>query len=211
MARIERTARPATTQAGQSDPAVAAVVPIRSFEGMTRLAHDLTAGQRRTLSRELANRLVRAAHGANLDAVIVTADAAVRRWATDMGARVVTEPAVDGLDGAATVGIASLPTGSWLVVHSDLPAITIEDLAAAKERVRYGTVLAPSHDGGTPLIGSTGNSFPFRYGPGSFRAHLSAVRGNASILIRPGLALDLDRPSDLGDLTELGYLSRSTG
>ena len=187
------------------------VIPIRSFEGMTRLAHDLTADQRRTLSRELATRVVRAAEEADLDTAIVTGDDAVRRWATDMGARVVTEPAAVGLNGAAAAGIASVSSGTWLVVHSDLPAITTEDLDAAAERVRYGTVLAPSHDGGTPLIGSTGSSFPFRYGPGSFRAHLSAVRGDASILIRPGLALDLDRPSDLGALTELGYLSRSTG
>ncbi|MGB9359918.1 MAG: 2-phospho-L-lactate guanylyltransferase [Acidimicrobiia bacterium] len=185
------------------------VIPIRSFEGMTRLAHDLTADQRRRLSRELATRVVRAAEGADLDTMIVTADAAVRRWATDMGARVVAEPAAEGLNEAAAVGIASVSTTSWLVVHSDLPAITTEDLDAAAERVRYRTVLAPSHDGGTPLIGSTGSSFPFRYGRGSFRSHLSAVGGDASILIRAGLALDLDRPSDLRALTEFGYLSRS--
>lgn len=185
------------------------IIPIRSFDGMTRLAHDLTAGQRRRLSRELATRVVRAAHGTRLDTMIVTADDAVQRWATEMGARVVAEPAAAGLNGAATAGIASASSVSWLVVHSDLPAITTEDLVAAAERVQHGTVLAPSHDGGTPLIGSTGRSFPFRYGPGSFRAHLSAVRGSASTLVRPGLALDLDRPSDLGTLTDLGYLSRS--
>lgn len=185
------------------------IIPIRSFDGMTRLAQDLTAGQRRTLSRELATRVVRAAHGTRLDTMIVTADDAVRRWATGVGARVVAEPAAAGLNGAAAAGIASASSVSWLVVHADLPAITTEDLAAAAERVRHGTVLAPSHDGGTPLVGSTGNSFPFRYGPGSFRAHLSVLRGDASVLIRPGLALDLDRSSDLRTLTELGYLSRS--
>jgi len=187
------------------------IIPIRSFEGMTRLANDLTADQRRRLSRELATRVVRAAEGADLDTAIVTGDAAVRRWATGMGARVVTESAAVGLNGAAAAGIASVSSATWLVVHSDLPAVTTEDLAAAAEDVPKGTVLAPSHDGGTPLIGSTGNPFPFRYGPGSFRAHLSAVRGDASILIRPGLSLDLDRPSDLGAMTELGYLSGSIG
>src|SRR5665811_1981594 len=73
-----------------------------------------------------------------------------------------------------------------------------------------GTVLAPSHDGGTSLVGGMLNPFPFRYGPGSFRRHLSAVLGHARVLVRPGLALDLDRPRDLRAFRRLGYLADDT-
>ena len=173
---------------------------------MTRLAADTTADDRRALGLELADRVIGAARGAGLEVIIVTADAAVRGWASGASVRVVAEPPSGGLDHAAATGVASASSGPWIVVHSDLPAITPDDLVVAAEHAERGIVLAPSHDGGTPLVGAAGGSFPFRYGPGSYRRHLAAVRGRASILIRPGLALDLDRPWDLDALVGLGHL-----
>lgn len=64
---------------------VTAIVPIRSFSGMTRLSSDLTANQRHKLSTSLASVAVKAALGADLRVVIVSSDPEVRAWATVKG------------------------------------------------------------------------------------------------------------------------------
>ena len=60
-------------------------------------------------------------------------------------------------------------------------------------------VLAPSSDGGTSLIGGSGDpGFDFAYGVGSFHRHLARLRRcSPKVVFRLGLALDLDHPSDL--------------
>jgi 2-phospho-L-lactate guanylyltransferase len=44
------------------------------------------------------------------------------------------------------------------------------------------------------------DAIPFRFGPGSFDAHLAAARAAGvptAVVERPGLAFDLDTPADL--------------
>lgn len=183
-----------------------ALIPIRSFDGMTRLSGRLGSEDRRRLARDLAGRTIRAALEANARVSVITADAEVDRWALASGVECINESTSHGLDAAAAAGVAEAGDDPWLVVHADLPAINANDVRAAARSVGARWVLAPSHDGGTSLIGGTGRGFPFRYGPGSFRRHLAAVRGDATILIRPGLALDLDRPWDLTALQQLGHI-----
>lgn len=185
---------------------VGALIPIRSFDGMTRLSGRLGSEDRRRLVRELADRTIRAALDADTCVSVITADVEVGRWALGRRVDVIEEPAQRGLDAAAAMGVEKIGVGPWMVLHADLPAVSADDVRAAVSSIGSGYVLAPSHDGGTSLIGGTGVDFPFRYGPGSFCRHLSAIRGDATILIRPGLALDLDRPWDLEALRRLGYL-----
>ncbi len=187
-------------------PTVRALVPIRSFGGMTRLSGSLDPQDRTKLARDLADRTTRAALDADTRVSVITADAVVRQWATDSDIDLINEPISTGLNAAATTGVATPGDAPWLVIHADLPTILPEDIRTAAAAVERGYVLAPSHDGGTSLIGGTGPRFPFRYGPGSFRRHLAAIQGAATILVRPGLALDLDRPWDLEALRRLGYL-----
>ncbi len=185
---------------------VAAIVPIRSFTGLTRLSAVLDESKRASLMRRLAANTVSAVQEAGLPALIVSNDPNVTSWSAAHGCTVAAEPDAGGLDGAAAAGVAAVGGRPWMVVHADLPAIEADDIRAGARLAERGYVLAPSHDGGTSLIGGTGTGFPYRYGPGSFRRHLAAVRGEATILIRPGLALDLDHPRDLDVLTRLGYL-----
>ena len=185
---------------------VRALIPIRSFDGMTRLSGWLDSEDRARLARDLAGRTTRAALQANTRVSVITADTDVRQWAISFGVDVISEHTSQGLNAAATVGTEEAGDDPWLVIHADLPAITSSDVRAAMTSIECGHVLAPSHDGGTSLIGGMGPDFPFRYGPGSFRRHLAAVNGSATILVRPGLALDLDHPHDLTTLTRLGYL-----
>jgi 2-phospho-L-lactate guanylyltransferase (CobY/MobA/RfbA family) len=100
-----------------------------------------------------------------------------------------------------------------MVVHADLPAATTEDLAAAVHALPpQGILLAPSHDGGTNLLAGDCDSFTFSYGPHSFHRHLTAAaRHPHQVLVRAGLALDLDGPDDLQVLaatTPGGWLAR---
>lgn len=180
-----------------------AVFPIRSFAGLTRLSSALGERERAALVRTLAERVIAAAAGAGASAAVVTADDAVRAWGVASGLSVVGEPVPGGLDAAAGAGVAAA-NGPWLIVHADLPAVTSADIAAAIEVVGLGgTVIAPSHDGGTSLIGGVSKRFPFSYGVGSFRRHLAAAP-KATTLVRPGLALDLDGVRDLEALEALG-------
>ena len=154
--------------------------------------------------RRLAERTCTAITEAGASVVIVTGDHEVRSWASESGFGLVDEPDPPGLDAAAAGGIAQADD-AWMVVHADLPAIAPEDIDAAVTLLGGRSVLAPSHDGGTSLIAGSTPAFPFSYGVGSFHRHLAAVP-DAAVLIRPGLALDLDRPSDLDAIRRLGFL-----
>ena len=183
---------------------VAAVVPIRSFSGLTRLAAVLQTHERVALMRKLAGRTATAIAEAGASIVVVTGDDEVRSWASESGFSLVDEPDPPGLDAAAAAGMARADD-AWMVVHADLPAIEAEDIDAAMSLLGSRSVLAPSHDGGTSLIAGSTPAFPFSYGVGSFHRHLAAVP-DAAVLIRPGLALDLDRASDLDAMQSLGLL-----
>lgn len=154
----------------------------------------------------LAEHTVGAIHRAGLPVLVVSSDPAVTAWSAAHVEEIVPEPSAGGLDAAALAGVSAAP-GPWMVVHADLPALTSEDVAVAAQFAAHTTVIAPSRDGGTSLIGGKGGPRSFSYGPGSFRRHLSATRGQAIILVRRGLALDVDRPWDLTALDRLGYVS----
>ncbi len=176
--------------------------------GLTRLSHVLDERQRASLMQDLAAHTISVARKAGLPLLVVSNDATVVSWSERHGCTAISEPDGGGLNGAAAAG-ARAATGSWMILHADLPAIDPGDVRAGARLVEHECVLAPSHDGGTSLIGGTGPDFPFQYGPGSFRRHLASVNGDVTILIRSGLALDLDRPWDLATLSRLGYLERT--
>ena len=90
-----------------------------------------------------------------------------------------------------------------VVIPADLPLVTGEDLDAMVEALPGvpGVVVCPTADGGTGgLLRAPGGIVPPCYGPGSADAHVDAAR-RAGVPVRrlllPGLALDLDRPSDI--------------
>lgn len=157
----------------------------------------------------LAEHTIDVIHQAMLPVSIVSSDPAVTMWGAAHAEQVVPEPSAGGLNAAALAGVSAVAQ-PWMIVHADLPALTVEDVAAAARLAERTTVIAPSRDGGTSLLGSNGDPTPFHYGPGSYRRHLSAVRGQAVTLLRQGLALDLDRPWDLTALRRLGYLPGAT-
>jgi 2-phospho-L-lactate guanylyltransferase len=95
---------------------------------------------------------------------------------------------------------------STLVIPADVPLIqsseVITILQAAPEE---GSVLVPAADGrGTnAVLRRPAALFPLRFGNDSFKPHLAAAHASGKpcvVLSLPGIALDIDKPSDLATL-----------
>jgi 2-phospho-L-lactate guanylyltransferase len=173
------------------------VIPVKSFTaGKERLAAALDPTSRAVLIRIMADHVTRVAESAGMLPVLVTEDSEVAGWAASRGLPSIADPG-RGLSAAAEAGVAwALETGSkWLVVHADLPLLRQGDLEALAGALHDGAEpIAPSADGGTSAIGSE-TQLPFSYGPGSFHRHLPRL-GSPVVVVRPGLAHDIDSPED---------------
>lgn len=180
---------------------VVLAVPVKPFaDAKRRLASVLSPEGRRSLGRLLAMHTVVAVEGAGARPLVVAADAGVSAWARAHHLEVLVDSGA-GLDRAARQARAwALDRGlAWGILHADLPLLSRSDLMpAVRSLASGGTVLAPSTDGGTSLLGAARVEFPFAYGPGSFRRHLGRLAdGNPLVLSGVGLSLDLDEPDDL--------------
>lgn len=181
---------------------VLAAVPVRqAISPKSRLATVLSPRARRLLSLEMAARVVGAIEEAGARPLVLAADQVVMEWAGERGWDGIRDRA-PSLNAAAAGAVAEATRrkAGWVIVHADLPLLTAADLRDSLAAVGSGDwVLAPSSDGGTSLIGGSGDPhFDFAYGEGSFHRHLARLRRRSpKVVFRPALALDLDRPSDL--------------
>lgn len=175
---------------------------------MSRLKDVLTPSQRRHLVRLLAERVVSATTSAGLTTMVVTGSGDVWTWAIQRGLAIGDDPGT-GLSDAAASGVASAEAHPWIVVHADLPLVTSEAIAEIAEIAERSTVLVPSHDGGSSVVGGFGR-FPFAYGPGSFHRHLSAVP-SAVVIPSPSLSIDIDTPAHLAWFPEIRDLAIANG
>lgn len=185
-----------------------AAIPVKPFGvAKARLGPVVTPAARSRLGRAVAAHTASVAADAGALVIVVTGDDDVADWAERIGHRVLRENRRfgTGLNGAAAaaVAFAAAHGAAWSIIHADLPLVSRDDLKAVFSMLLSGPVLAPSYDGGTNVIADTSASFPFQYGPASFSQHL-ALRPATSVLIRPGLALDLDAPRDLVQAQLLG-------
>ena len=184
-------------------------IPVKPFGvAKARLRPVLNARQRSVLGKAIAAHTVGEAQATGARVAVVTGDSGVAEWARDLDVEVVDESVEYGTGlngaGAAATSPARRIGLDWMILHADLPHLGRSDLDEAIRRFRPGrNVLSPSYDGGTTLLMGTG-LFPFRYGPGSFHHHLRAAGEGAEVLVRTGLALDLDTPNDLAAVRALG-------
>jgi 2-phospho-L-lactate guanylyltransferase len=176
-------------------------VPVKSFGlAKARLAAVFDQRQRADLSRATAAHTVTAILEAVGEATVIAGDGEVADWAHRLGADVVVEASgkSKGLSDAAQSVVDRRDVERWMIVHADLPLIHPDDIRAAWEGIPpAGFLLAPSHDGGTSVIGGDRVTLSFSYGPGSFHRHLAAAFNRPHrIVTRRGFLLDLDSPSD---------------
>lgn len=93
--------------------------------------------------------------------------------------------------------------GNTLVIPGDIPLISRRELEEIfRAAPTEGTVLVPAADGrGTnAVLRSPAGLFPLQFGNDSFKPHLAAACATQKpchVLKLPGIALDIDRPSDL--------------
>jgi 2-phospho-L-lactate/phosphoenolpyruvate guanylyltransferase len=93
-----------------------------------------------------------------------------------------------------------------LVIPGDIPLIQAREIERILEAAPAdGSVLVPSADGrGTNAVWRRpAGLFPLRFGNDSFKPHLAAARATQKpcvVLSLPGIALDIDHPSDLVQL-----------
>ncbi|MBW8910826.1 MAG: 2-phospho-L-lactate guanylyltransferase [Sphingomonas sp.] len=91
-----------------------------------------------------------------------------------------------------------------LSLSSDLPFLTVDDLAAML--AAGGDVVIATdrlHSGTNALLMRRPFAIPFSYGPASLAAHLAAADKaglKAVVVDSPGLACDIDTPADLAEL-----------
>lgn len=176
-----------------------AAIPVKPFGvAKARLSGQLNPSQRARLGKAIAARTAVLSRQAGAEVVIVTGDDGVAAWASSIGFGVLTEAPGGGLDGAArTAAVTAAGRGRrWVIVHADLPLVTVADLRGVFAAAGATAVVVPSHDGGTNLLAGADPSFPFAYGPGSFHRHLAAAP-KAQVVAHPRLARDLDTGHDL--------------
>ncbi|MCL1588675.1 MAG: 2-phospho-L-lactate guanylyltransferase [Actinomycetia bacterium] len=177
-----------------------ALVPIRSFNGMTRLASVLDPQKRSDLARMLASRVLDAVSAAGLETIVVTSSDDVARWARGNKASVHKDPRT-GLSDAINSCVSAVGSAPWLVIHADLPLVTPLAIATVARASRSAMVIVPSYDGGTTVIAGNG-TFPFAYGIGSFQRHY-ATAPHATIIVSPELSADIDTELGLELVPEL--------
>lgn len=179
--------------------ATAVLLPVKAFrDAKVRLAGALSADERITLAREMAERVMAAA--SPLPVAVVCDDEGVARWAQALGVRVIAEPG-RGLNAAVEAGVVQLAADGVsfaIVAHADLPLATSLRWV---DRFAGITLVPDRREDGTNVIGvPTSSNFHFAYGPGSFARHyVEARRCSRAVRIvrQPELAWDVDEPDDL--------------
>jgi len=175
-----------------------ALVPLKlGPERKSRLADRFSQAERETLADAVAAHVLRTLASVRLIGWIIVlaprpfGDA---EWRKDEGR---------GLNAELSAARAAI-SGLLLVIHGDLPLLSVQDvdalLAAAPAT---GVAIAPDrHGGGTNAIALVGGqSFCFAFGPGSHALH---APGSTEV-VRPGLSHDLDTPDDLNALMAAGW------
>jgi 2-phospho-L-lactate guanylyltransferase len=173
-----------------------AVIPLKGFAvAKGRLAPVLDQPQRSSLARTTAEHVLRACAAGGFDIMIVTGDQAVEDWAAQHSAIVIPDPS-QGLDAACRVAVEQCD-GPWVIVHGDLPLLDGDAMNAARTTLGAGgSIIAPSRDGGTNLLGTTGQ-IRFSYGQGSFHRHLAVLSDLITVYIDIKTLIELDTPGDL--------------
>lgn len=191
------------------------LVPVKNTAtAKQRLASVLDQPSRTQLAQAMLHDVLTAVHRwKNRPAVgIVTSDPYATKLAEEFRFEVIPDPDNPGETGAiemATRICVERREESTLVIPADIPLIEPWELEEIFKRAPdCGTVLVPAGDGrGTnAAFRRPADLFPLRFGNDSFKPHHAAaqVTGKPCIVLElPGIAVDVDNPSDLQQLISL--------
>jgi 2-phospho-L-lactate guanylyltransferase len=184
------------------------IIPVKPFaEAKQRLSPALDPAARARLAEQLFRHVLATALGmARPRAVIVVSRGhEVPSLAEALGATGLAESSHADLNAAlwqAAAFARAHDASKLLVVASDLPLLRETDLVAL---VDESCAVAPDRHGrGTnALLWPANPTIGFHFGDNSFAHHCAAARAagvDPQVISRPGLAHDVDLPSDLFDL-----------
>lgn len=191
------------------------LVPVKNTaSAKQRLASLLDQSSRAQLAQVMLHDVLTAVHNwKHRPAIgIVTSDPYATRLAQEYNFEVIPDPENPGETGAiemATRICVERGEESTLVIPADIPLIEPWELEEIfKHAPECGTVLVPAGDGrGTnAVLRRPANLFPLRFGNDSFKPHHAAAQtsGKPCIVLQlPGIAVDVDNPSDLKQLIAL--------
>lgn len=167
------------------------------------------------LVSQLLQRVLRVTRGMCDDVVVISPSRALAEIVEPSGARLVVQRGMglnEGLEQARFDALVE-DVGTLIVLHGDLPNLRASDVSVLAAALPDGdapaVAIAPDRAG----TGTNGLALRppgvirFRFGVGSFAAHLEEVQLAAVPLVavnRAGLAFDLDTPEDLTRWFELG-------
>ncbi len=187
-----------------------AIVPVKPLRrGKSRLAGVLTEEERLDLNSQLLIHTVDTLKEIpEIEHVLVVSrDQAALSLARAHGARTVQENGAPELNVAltrATIVAKRYATRGVLIIPSDLPMISKEDVYAMLELVKDPPVVIVVPDrkkeGTNALLVCPVGLIEYDYGPDSFERHCQRARqagARLEICELPSLALDMDVPEDL--------------
>ncbi len=191
------------------------LVPVKNLStAKQRLASVLDQPSRTELAQAMLHDVVAAISlwERRPPCALVTSDPFAIELARQYDFEILPDPTNPGETGAIEMAselCVSRGVNSTLVIPADIPLIQAGELeqilAHAPEE---GSLLVPAADGrGTnAAFRRPANLFPLHFGNDSFRPHLAAARATGKpcqVLQLPGIALDVDNPTDLQRLTAL--------
>jgi 2-phospho-L-lactate/phosphoenolpyruvate guanylyltransferase len=146
------------------------------------------------------------------DVAVVSCDPFAMTLANLYGFEVIADHANSGETDAIEIATHVCRTRGvveTLVIPADIPLVQVWELEKILEAApAEGSVLVPAGDGrGTnAVLRRPADLFPLRFGNDSFKPHLAAAQATGKpyvVLSLPGIAVDVDKPSDLRQLIEL--------
>jgi 2-phospho-L-lactate guanylyltransferase len=191
------------------------LIPVKSLtQAKQRLARILSEVARAELAAAMLHDVLDTlgAWRDRPEVAVVTCDPFALELASRYGFEVFADHANTGETDAITMATHVCETrgiDSTLVIPADIPLMQSWELErileAAPER---GSVLVPAGDGrGTnAAFRRPAGLFPLRFGNDSFKPHFAAARASGQpcvVLPLPGIAVDVDNPSDLKQLVAL--------
>ena len=187
-----------------------AIVPVKPLRrGKSRLSEVLSEEQRLGLNSQLLTHTVDTLREIpEIEQVLVVSrDPAALSLARAHGARTVQENGAPELNIAltrATIVAKQYATRGVLIIPSDLPMISKEDVGVMLDLVKEPPVVVVAPDrkreGTNALLVCPVGLIEYDYGPNSFERHcMRAKNAGARLEIceLPSLALDMDIPEDL--------------
>ena len=199
-----------------------AVVPVKNIEHVkTRLAGVLSSSERQQLFHAMLEDVLQTLSCCpQLSGVlVVTRDPKAKSIARSYGTQILVEKENLGHTAASMLGARTLAQekrAGMLQVPADLPLLTPADISVLIEAhgPAPAITLAPSRDkkGSNAVVCTPADVLPLRFGDYSFPPHVAASRAlgiEPTIIDRPGLALDIDTPTDLAVLLEQPSATRT--